>query len=143
MNKKGIIGLLVLTGILITLGFFLFIKEYEKGIPETANPASNYCITQGHRLEIREGENGQVGYCISSDGQECEEWDFYRKECSFKIEKKCVPASCCHASSCVLENEAPDCEEVFCTMECRGGTIDCEAGYCGFINGKCEVIWNE
>jgi len=142
MNKKGLVGLVIVIGILVIGGFFLFIREYEKGCPQISNPASDYCISQGHKLEIRDEENGQVGYCVSLNGQECEEWDFYRRNCSLEKEK-CVPTECCHASSCVLESEAINCEMVFCTMECRGGTMDCGAGYCDFINGKCEVVWNE
>jgi len=55
----------------------------------------------------------------------------------------CVPASCCHATECVLESEAPDCSGSFCTMECSPGTMDCGQGHCGVIDGECEVIWNE
>lgn len=58
-------------------------------------------------------------------------------------EEICVPAQCCHAHSCVLKNSAPDCSDVFCTMECRDGTMDCGAGHCDFVDGKCGVVWNE
>lgn len=48
-----------------------------------ANPASVYCEEQGGQLEIRTDEDGnEVGYCIFPDGSECEEWAFYRGECS-------------------------------------------------------------
>ena len=47
-----------------------------------ANPASKYCVEQGYKLEIRDEAGGQVGYCIFPDGSECEEWAFYRGECS-------------------------------------------------------------
>lgn len=56
---------------------------------------------------------------------------------------KCVPDKCCHASGCVLEQNAPDCSNSICTMECREGTMDCDAGHCEYLNGKCEVSWNE
>ncbi|MFA5742701.1 MAG: DUF333 domain-containing protein [Candidatus Paceibacterota bacterium] len=47
-----------------------------------ANPASVYCTKLGYKLEIRtEANGGQYGVCIFGDGQECEEWKFYRKEC--------------------------------------------------------------
>lgn len=48
---------------------------------ELANPASQYCVDQGGRLEIRDEAAGQTGYCIFEDGSECEEWAFYRGEC--------------------------------------------------------------
>jgi putative hemolysin len=47
-----------------------------------ANPASVYCEENGGTLEIREGAEGQVGYCVFSDGSECEEWAYFRGECS-------------------------------------------------------------
>lgn len=46
-----------------------------------ANPASTYCAQKGYKLEIRDEADGEVGYCIFPDGNECEEWSFFRKEC--------------------------------------------------------------
>ena len=49
---------------------------------QMANPASKYCVEQGHTTVIRENEDGsQTGYCIFPNG-ECEEWAFYRGECN-------------------------------------------------------------
>ena len=56
---------------------------------------------------------------------------------------KCVPASCCHPTECVLSSEASDCSGTFCSMNCEPGTMDCGQGKCGIIDGKCGVIWNE
>ena len=54
---------------------------------QIANPASVYCGDQGGMLEIRTASDGsQAGYCIFSDGTECEEWAFYRGECPKKEE---------------------------------------------------------
>jgi putative hemolysin len=47
-----------------------------------ANPASVNCEEQGYLLEIRSDENGAYGVCIFPDGSECEEWAFFRDECS-------------------------------------------------------------
>jgi len=47
-----------------------------------ANPASENCVTQGGALEIRQGEGGEVGYCVFADGSECEEWALMRGECA-------------------------------------------------------------
>lgn len=55
-------------------------NENETGLP---NPASVYCEEQGGRLEIRSDESGgQGGFCVFPDGSECEEWAFYRGECT-------------------------------------------------------------
>lgn len=51
-----------------------------------ANPASEYCISQGGKLEIKDEANGQVGYCHLSNGQVIEEWKFFRDS-----QKECLP----------------------------------------------------
>ncbi|MDQ3035140.1 MAG: hypothetical protein M3Y87_22225 [Myxococcota bacterium] len=48
----------------------------------------------------------------------------------------CVPAACCHASTCVAAANAPSCGDAMCTMECRLGTIDCGGG-CLCQDGRC------
>lgn len=54
-----------------------------KGMTEMANPASVKCLQDGADLEIRRNnEGGEIGYCIFSDGKECEEWSYFRGECN-------------------------------------------------------------
>jgi len=54
--------------------------ESPLGVP---NPASVFCTEKGYQLEIRTAADGsQTGYCIFPDGSECEEWAFYRGECT-------------------------------------------------------------
>jgi putative hemolysin len=49
---------------------------------QIANPASSNCLVHGGKLEIRYVEDGgQVGYCVFKNGNECEEWAYYRGEC--------------------------------------------------------------
>jgi putative hemolysin len=49
---------------------------------QMANPASVYCVEKKGKLEIRTAEDGsQVGYCKLDNGNECEEWAFFRGEC--------------------------------------------------------------
>lgn len=143
MKKRGTTLVVVIILVLALIVFLLFRNTAKDSDIKIANPASAYCIQQGHNLEIRDEENGQVGYCVSSDGQECEEWSFYYGECSFEGYELCVKNSCCHATGCVLESEAPDCSDAICTMICSPDTLDCGAGYCAFVDGNCEVVWNE
>jgi putative hemolysin len=46
------------------------------------NPASVYCEQQGGKSEIRTATDGsQTGYCFFADGNECDEWAYYRGIC--------------------------------------------------------------
>ena len=47
-------------------------------LPVIANPASEYCIAIGGRLEIVTTATGQIGICILPDGRRIEEWALYR-----------------------------------------------------------------
>ncbi len=57
------------------------IKEKPQGQIGLANPASIYCEEQGGELEIRDMDKGQIGICVFDDS-ECEEWAYYRGECT-------------------------------------------------------------
>ena len=57
------------------------VVEENKGIG-MANPASVYCEEHGGTLDIRDTDAGQYGVCVFPDGNECEEWAFFRGECS-------------------------------------------------------------
>jgi putative hemolysin len=47
------------------------------------NPASVYCEQRGNKLEIRTAADGsQSGVCLFPDGSECDEWAYFRGECS-------------------------------------------------------------
>lgn len=52
----------------------------------------------------------------------------------------CIPATCCHASSCTLKEKTPICSNIMCTMECVPGTMDCGQGACACVDGECKVI---
>jgi putative hemolysin len=52
----------------------------DVGLP---NPASVYCAQKGGRLELRTDAEGAVqGICVFFDGSECDEWAYFRDECS-------------------------------------------------------------
>jgi len=50
----------------------------------------------------------------------------------------CVPAQCCHPSSCTNRANKGVCNEM-CTMNCAG-PLDCGAGSCGCVRGSCRVV---
>ena len=56
-----------------------------------------------------------------------------------KIDSDCVKASCCHATSCVGNENAPNCGDIMCTQECVPNTLDCGQGSCACDAGTCGV----
>jgi putative hemolysin len=49
---------------------------------QLANPASEHCVEQGGKLDIRkDADGGEVGYCQFEDGSECDQWAFFRDDC--------------------------------------------------------------
>jgi putative hemolysin len=52
------------------------------------NPASVFCEQQGYTLEIRTAADGsQSGVCVFPDGSECDEWAYFRGECTPAIKE--------------------------------------------------------
>jgi putative hemolysin len=81
MKRKLIVGT-ILMGVLLAACTSVQpeTEQQEVGMP---NPASVFCEENGGTLEIREdATGGQYGVCIFSDGSECEEWAYFRDECS-------------------------------------------------------------
>jgi len=66
----------------LLIGVLFLVGCVPKEKTEISNPASIYCEDNGGRLEIRNEENGQVGYCLFEGVSECEEWAFFRGECN-------------------------------------------------------------
>ncbi len=51
---------------------------------QTANPASTHCFENGGTIQIRgDGESAQ-SMCVLPGGSECEQWQYFRGECSPK-----------------------------------------------------------
>jgi len=50
----------------------------------------------------------------------------------------CVPRECCHPTSCINKANKGVCT-LLCTAVCQG-PIDCGAGSCGCVNGRCSVV---
>ncbi len=96
------------------------------GTPSLPNPASVYCEQQGYKSEIRTATDGsQSGVCIFPGGSECDEWAYYRKECS--------PAS----QGSFLPNPASVfCEKQGYQTEIRTATDGSQSGVCVFPDGS-------
>jgi putative hemolysin len=64
-------------------------------IPQVSipNPASVYCEQNGNKLEIQTAVDGsQNGVCVFPDGSTCDEWAYFRGECSPAPQKSPTPA---------------------------------------------------
>ena len=57
------------------------------------NRASVYCTQQANKLEIHTAADGsQYGTCVAPDGSACDEWAYYRGECSLPAMQSATPA---------------------------------------------------
>jgi putative hemolysin len=104
-------------------------------IADMPNPASVYCEENGGTLDIRTDETtgGQVGYCVFSDGSECEEWAFYRGECS--------PGDSLSDIADMPNPASVYCEEHGGTLEIREDAEGGQIGYCRFADGSVCEEW--
>jgi len=48
-----------------------------KGSTQIANPASQYCVSQGGKVDIVNESGGQVGYCVLPNGTRVDEWQYF------------------------------------------------------------------
>lgn len=109
-----------------------------------ANPASAYCVQQGGKSEIREGEGGQIGICVMPGGTECDEWEFFRtKVCGAAATEPTSENSTCGRENCHgLDIKCGPNPAEICTMEYRLGDKCLRLVNCGVKDGKCQQIPN-
>ncbi len=94
------------------------------------NPASVFCTDNGGTLEMRQDANGEYGMCVFGDGSECEEWAYFRGECTPGQPK---------ASANMPNPASVNCEAQGGTLEIRQDTGGGEYGMCIFTdNTECE-----
>ncbi len=55
-------------------------KEESKNNVEIANPASEYCVKKGGKVEIIKAASGDKGMCHLPDGTVIEEWELFRRD---------------------------------------------------------------
>jgi hypothetical protein len=59
---------------------------------------------------------------------------------SCRRDADCVPASCCHAQTCVHRRLAPACQGVGCPEHCPTDSVQCR-GSCACIEGRCGATF--
>ncbi len=55
-----------------------------------ANPASEFCLENNGTISMGESLAGQHGICTFGNGAKCEEWAFFRGECSKDLPNYCA-----------------------------------------------------
>jgi len=81
------------------------------------------------------------GKCLCQDGKcaaQLNDLPAGEKEC--QADSDCVPEQCCHATSCIPQEQKGVCN-LACTMNCQAGTMDC-GGSCTCESGKCTAHLN-
>ncbi|MFA6328381.1 MAG: DUF333 domain-containing protein [Candidatus Micrarchaeia archaeon] len=106
-----------------------------------ANPASKNCVNNGYRSEILKNADGsEYGICVFPDNSSCEEWAFFRGNCTYSPEPKGMTEAACKsargnwnecASACRGAPEGTACT-LQCVQQCECGGIagfGCPSGY--------------
>lgn len=52
-----------------------------KSTAQVANPASENCVRQGGKHEVRKRGGGEYGVCVFANSHQCEEWALLRGHC--------------------------------------------------------------
>ncbi len=107
----------------------------EASIP---NPASVFCEENGGTLDLRSDAAGNVqGICIFSDGSECDEWAYYRKECK--------PGDSLNINPVATETDTVIATEEATIEPAEGWLIynNQEPGYSFEYPSNCEIIVND
>ncbi len=73
MNKPSLTMAMAVTALLA--GWSSYDTEYTSA----SNPASVYCVQQGGKLEAFTENGGRVTYCVFSEDERVEQWQFYRE----------------------------------------------------------------
>ena len=91
------------------------------------------CSKEG--CDDRSGATEDVCVNQSTPGEGCEYRVRASTDCLSDID--CVPEQCCHPTTCMNKDYKTVCT-LFCTDVCMG-PIDCGAGQCACLGGKCAV----
>jgi putative hemolysin len=83
-EEKEVKGMIATMAVLIAVALALAACGGKAApAPNMPNPASVFCEENGGKVEIRTAADGsQQGFCVFTDGTECDEWAYYRAECA-------------------------------------------------------------
>ena len=96
------------------------------------NPASEYCVKQGGKSEIkRQADGGEYGVCHLPDGTAIEEWALFRRDHE-KTEEKPIGMANPASEYCVKQGGK---------SEIKRNADGSEYGVCHLPNGKAIEEW--
>ncbi len=56
------------------------------------------------------------------------------------LDSDCIAASCCHSTSSVNKDNAPNCQGILCTASCEPNTMDCGQAKARCVEEICAVV---
>ncbi|MDD5098421.1 MAG: DUF333 domain-containing protein [Candidatus Pacebacteria bacterium] len=138
MKKKKVPYIILAIAIFLAICASVFINTYKGSINlngfSISNPASDNCINNGGKLEIKKrGDGGEYGVCFLEDNRQCEEWSLVKGEC---------PKAGVKVTGYITE------AAVYCAV--LGGeykisdesNTETENGTCSFFNGNVCNVWD-
>ncbi|MCX8158205.1 MAG: DUF333 domain-containing protein [Candidatus Diapherotrites archaeon] len=141
MNMKNILSLfknklfliLFVIGVLILLSLVVYYKFFY--ICCAVPPTTKKCEEGGGKLEYIGASDSKTGVCIFTNGAKCEEWAYYRGECSPSNPNFCISDEDC---ACGTNVSTGDCfvgskEFVNIAKQCP----DFCTGIAGHLETKC------
>jgi putative hemolysin len=80
--KSVKITMIVIVSAVLTLTACKTETPVPTGTNEIPNPATVFCKENSGTSEMRQAADGSIaGFCLFSDGSECDEWTYFRGEC--------------------------------------------------------------
>lgn len=112
-----------------------------KGTWKTSNDTS--CFTYANCAKTGCNDNSETtrDECISI-GSRSEGCLYTISNQTCLVDEDCLPAQCCHPTSCTSRSNLPNCLDVACSMDCKPETMDCGQGVCVCLGNKCQVQWS-
>lgn len=73
---------------------------------QLSNPASEKCVKDGGRLEtLQDADGGEYGVCKFTNGARCDEWAYFRGECTPEKPNYCAEDSDCACGTHIMTGE--------------------------------------
>lgn len=78
LNQNAKIIIVTILAVFLIYTAIAFYYDLQSDIVEIANPATVFCFENGGTIEMIE----QRGMCKLANGAVCDEWEYFRGECS-------------------------------------------------------------